>query len=141
VGEALDAAKRHDEAFNAKDPDARRAAEASEIEAILPGGMRLRGPDQTLQASQAFWEAIPDAELVWEHSFEAGAEVAIEGHLRGTHTGPFRTPGGEIPPSGKEINLRYATIKRIENGRVASDRVYFDQMEFLQQIGAMPPGD
>jgi len=141
MGEALEVARRHDDAFNAKDADARRAIEAEDIEVTLPGGLSLRGPDQTIPVSQAFWGAIPDVELTWERTFEAESLVAIEGYLTGTHTGPFPTPQGDIPGSGNAVRLRYATIKRVEGDRVVSDHVYFDQMEFLQQIGAMPsPG-
>jgi predicted ester cyclase len=138
MADALEIAKRHDDAFSAQDVDGRRATEASDIEAILPGGMTLRGPDQTLQVSRAFWEAFPDVQLIWENQIESGDMVVIEGSLTGTHTGPFRTPEGEIPASENQVKLRYVSVKRVAGGKVASDHVYFDQMEFLQQIGAMP---
>ncbi len=140
MGDAVETARQHDDAFNAQDANARRATESPDIQAILPGGMMLQGPDQTLQVSRLFWEAFPDAQLVWENQIQSGDMVAVEGFLTGTHTGPFRTPQGEIPPSGNQIKLRYASIKRVGEEKVVSDHVYFDQMEFLQQIGAMPKG-
>ena len=50
----------------------------------------------------------------------------------------FRAPQGDIPASGNRIELRYATVKRVRDGRVASEHLYFDQLEFLQQLGALP---
>ena len=62
-----------------------------------------------------------------------------EGFLTGTHTGVFATPQGEIPASGNPVNLRYASVKRVAGGKIVSEHLYFDQMEFMTQIGALPP--
>jgi predicted ester cyclase len=58
--------------------------------------------------------------------------------VHGTHMGPFRVPAGEIPPSGNKVTLRFATVKEIKEGKLVSEHLYFDQLEFMQQIGAMP---
>jgi ketosteroid isomerase-like protein len=34
--------------------------------------------------------------------------------------------------------LRYVSVKQTRDGKVATERLYFDQLEFLQQIGALP---
>jgi predicted ester cyclase len=137
MGEALEAAKRADDAFNAHDVDARLAANSESAELVMPGGMRLRGPEQA-DVLRAFWRALPDATITWENHVESGSMVAGEGVLAGTHSGPFRTPQGEIPPSGRKVRLPYAFIRRVEGGRIAWEHLYFDQMEFLQQLGALP---
>ena len=133
----IDAAKRHDEAFNAKDQEARLAAEAPDIEAVLPGGLEVRGRDQLLEIVEVFWEAMPDARIVVHDQFAAGDVVVAEGVLVGTHTGPFRAPQGDVPPSGNRVTLRYASVKHIRDGKVAREHLYFDQLELLQQIGAL----
>ncbi len=138
---ATETPQRHDEAFNAQDAEGRMAVEAPDIEAVLPGGLSLRGSDQLLQVVRAFWEALPDARIVNENRFVAGDAVVSEGILTGTHTGTFRAPPGDVPPSGKLVSLRFASVKQIRDGRVAQEHLYFDQLEFLQQIGAVPePG-
>ncbi len=137
----METARRHDEAFNAQDAEGRASIEAPDIEAVLPGGLSLRGPDQLLGIVRAFWEALPDVRIAAENQFAAGETVVAEGNLTGTHTGTFRTPQGDIPPSGNPVTLRYASIKQIRDGKVAWEHLYFDQLEFLQQIGALsPPG-
>lgn len=65
--------------------------------------------------------------------------VVIEGTLSGTHTGTFRSAQGDIPASGNRVALRYVSVKQIRDSKVAVERLYFDQLEFLQQIGALPP--
>jgi predicted ester cyclase len=138
MGEALEAAKRADEAFNAHDVEARVAANTDDSELVMPGGMQLRGREQA-DVLRAFWQALPDATLTWQTHVENGSMIAGEGVLTGTHAGPFRTPQGEIPPSGREVALPYAFIRRVEGGKIASEHLYFDQLEFLQQLGATPP--
>ncbi len=138
MADVIDLARQYDEAFNAKDADARMSIESPNIEVVMPGGMTLRGPEQVLQVVAAFWEALPDGKIIPENQFAAGDIVVAEGFLSGTHTGTFRNPGGDVPPSGNRVALRYATVKRFESGALVSEHLYFDQMEFLQQIGAMP---
>jgi steroid delta-isomerase-like uncharacterized protein len=136
--DVIDLARRHDEAFNSHDPEGRMAIESSEVEVLYPGGLELRGPEQVLQVVRAFWEAMPDGKVDVQSQWSAGGTVFGEGTLRGTQTGAFRTPQGEIPASGNPVSVRYATVKRFEDGKLVSEHLYFDQLEFLQQLGAMP---
>ena len=132
------AARRHDEAFDAHDPDARTASEAEDIEFLMPGGIQLRGREQTVGLVTAFWEGIPDVKPTLENYVVAGDTVASEGTMTGTHTATLRFPQGDIPASGNPVNVRYAAFKTFRDGKVASERLYFDQLEFLQQVGALP---
>lgn len=137
MADVIELARRHDDAFNSHDADGRVAIEAPDIEVVMPGGMMLRGHEQVMQVVQAFWEALPDARITRDAELAAGDVVVAEGVLAGTHSGPFRTPQGEIPPSGNDVTLRYATVKRFRGDRLVSEHLYFDQLEFLQQLGAM----
>jgi steroid delta-isomerase-like uncharacterized protein len=136
--DAAAAARRHDDAFNAHDANARMTSETPDIESILPGGITLRGPQEVVSFLAIFWEALPDAKVTSEREVVTGDTVVIEGTLTGTHTGTFRGPAGDIPASGNAITLRYASVKRVRDGKVASEHLYFDQLEFLQQLGALP---
>jgi steroid delta-isomerase-like uncharacterized protein len=137
VTTVIELARRHDDAFNSHDADARRAIVAPDVEMIMPGGMTLNGHEQVMQVESAFWDALPDAKITRSDLFEAGDVVVTEGTLSGTHSGTFRTPQGEIPPTGNQVTLRYAAVKRFRDGRLVSEHLYFDQLEFLQQLGAM----
>jgi steroid delta-isomerase-like uncharacterized protein len=139
MADALEAARRHDAAFNAHDAEARMATETADIESVLPGGITLRGREQVVTFLSSFWDALPDARLTLENELAAGDTVVTEGILTGTHSGAFRVPDGEIPASGNLVTLRYASVKRIRDGQVASEHLYFDQLAFLRQLGALPP--
>jgi steroid delta-isomerase-like uncharacterized protein len=137
MADVIELARWHDEAFNAHDADARAAIEAPDIELVMPGGIELRGRDQVMEVVRAFWEALSDGRIIADELLAAGDVVVAEGTLAGMHDGTFRTPQGEIPPSGNQVTVRYVTVKRFENDRLVSEHLYFDQLEFLQQLGAM----
>lgn len=134
----IEAAQRHDDAFNAHDPEARIAAMTPDTELVVPGGIILSGPEQVIGFLQVFWEALPDAHIAAANHVAAGDSIALEGTLTGTHTGTFRAPQGDVPATGNRIELRAAAFKRIRDGKVASEHLYFDQLDFLQQLGVLP---
>jgi ADP-ribosyl-[dinitrogen reductase] hydrolase len=62
-----------------------------------------------------------------------------DGYFVGTHTAPLPTPTGEdIPATGKPVRVRACDIATVQNGVITSHRFYFDQMEFLGQLGLLP---
>ena len=139
MADALDTARRYDEAFNAQDAEARMANQTPDIELVMPGGMILMGPDQVADVVQVFWEALPDGKITHHDHVDGGDSIVTEGTLTGTHTGTFRSPQGDIPATGNRVQLRYVSVRRMREGKVASEHLYFDQLEFLQQLGALPP--
>jgi len=132
-----EAADRHVAAFNAHDLEAHKANEASDVEWSMPGGINLRGPEQVAELQKIYWDALPDVKVTPINQVVAGSTVVTEGHFVGTHTGTLRTPQGDIPPSGNNIKLRYATVQRVEGGLIASEHIYFDQLEFMTQLGVI----
>jgi hypothetical protein len=48
-----------------------RVGTAADIEFVMPGGMTLRGHEQTLGVVSAFWEGIPDVKVTPEKRAEA----------------------------------------------------------------------
>jgi predicted ester cyclase len=131
----IEVAKRHDDAFNARDVESRTTIEAPDIEVFMPG-VALRGTDQVIQAVKGFWEALPDVRLQAENRVAEGDTVVVQGRLVGTHEGTFRAPPDlEIPPTGRSVNLPYAAVKRIKDGKLLSEQIHFDRLELLQQLG------
>src|SRR6266566_5303580 len=98
-------------------------------------GVTVRGRNQVRESVQALWNAFPDAEFarIIQIATEDGA--ATEMVFTGTHKGPIITPDGPIPPTGRRVSLRQVAIHRIANGLVASEHVYYDQVEFTAQLG------
>ena len=46
--------------------------------------------------------------------------------------------GAEVPPTGTSLDFPFVGVFRVENGKVNSIRIYFDQIEVFVQLGLMP---
>ena len=66
---------------------------------------------------------------------ESDRTLAFEWRATGTFAAPLATPGGEVPPNGKTIDLPGAEFWRVEGGLIVIDHLYFDRLQFLQQLG------
>lgn len=102
-------------------------------------GMTLRGVDQIRALIEGYGEAFPDMSYTILDSAESGDTIAVKLLTQGTHTGVFRTPGGELTPTGKILAHESVDWITVADGKVAVWRVYMDQLEFLAQLGLAPP--
>ena len=82
-----------------------------------------------------FVEAFPDIKHRVIDPIESDGRIAFELEITGTHTAPLVGPGGEIPPTGKPIQLAAANVWTVAGGKIASYHIYFDQMSFMGQLG------
>ena len=57
---------------------------------------------------------------------------------RGAHTGPLETPAGEVPPTGRRIEIEFSVVARARDGLLVDGREYYDSMTLLTQLGLMP---
>ena len=67
---------------------------------------------------------------------EDGAVVEFAG--RGTQTGTFITPEGEIMPTGKRVDVPFCDVFKIKNGKIVSYNSYFDSSTMMKQLGLIP---
>jgi uncharacterized protein (TIGR02246 family) len=132
VREVLD---RNIAAINSRDIEAFLANRQPDVEFVLPGGVTLRGRDQLRPFVEAQWAAFPDGKLTFGAQVFAEDAAATEIVFTGTHTGPIPAPDGPIPPTGRQVTLRSASILRIQDGMKASEHVYADQLELASQLG------
>ena len=55
-------------------------------------------------------------------------------NFKGTHTGMFFG----IPATNKKVDIDGVTLVRMENGKIAEERDFLDNLEFMQQLGLIP---
>jgi steroid delta-isomerase-like uncharacterized protein len=137
MGVSRDVAERAYAAMAAYDVAACMALCAPDCE-LLEAGMSFRGPEQIGPYLQAYFTAFPDMRLDVVKMIEEGDSVVAEVHFTGTQTGPLAMPGGELPPSGRRIDLQSADCITVQGGRITSWRVYIDMATFMGQLGLMP---
>jgi steroid delta-isomerase-like uncharacterized protein len=66
--------------------------------------------------------------------FGQGDKLVKYWNFKGKHTGVFFG----IPATGKDVNIDGATLVRMENGKIAEERDFYDNLEFMQQLGLIP---
>jgi hypothetical protein len=101
-----------------------------------PDAGEVRGREGIADYWRELLDALPDShyEPIAKHETERTA--IDEGYLIGTNTGPLSMPSGEtLPATGRSVRLRGCDVATVENGRIIEHRIYFDQAEFLEQLG------
>ena len=132
----VDLAKEQVIAYNEKDWDRARAALAPEVVYDELGTQRkVKGVDDVLTAWKGWATAMPDSRATFRSELVSGNTAVLEITWTGTHKGPLMMPDGEIPASGKKIELRACQVVEVANDRVKSVRHYFDMGTLLDQLG------
>jgi steroid delta-isomerase-like uncharacterized protein len=75
-----------------------------------------------------------DREFTVKETFAQGNKLTKYWVFKGKHTGDFFG----IPATGKTISVEGCTIATIINGKITEERDFFDNLEFLRQLGLMP---
>jgi ketosteroid isomerase-like protein len=110
---------------------------SSELETIDPGMGTVHGLKPFREYLETLKRAMPDARAVVEAIYDAGDMVIVEGRLVGTHTGPLAGPDGDVAPTGARVDLRFADVSGVRNGKIVSYHTYYDQLGMLTQLGLM----
>ena len=132
----IDAAKAPVIAYNEKNWDALKAALSPKIVYDEVSTQRkVQGIKDVLGVWKGWATAIPDSKAKFHSALVSGNTVVVEVTWRGTHKGPLQMPTGEIPPTGKKIELRACQVFEIAGGKAQSMRQYFDMATLLQQLG------
>ncbi|MFZ1311475.1 MAG: ester cyclase [Chitinophagaceae bacterium] len=66
--------------------------------------------------------------------FGQGEKLVKHWNFKGTHSGNFFG----IPATGKSVSLDGTTLVRMSNGKIAEERDFFDNMDFMTQLGLIP---
>ena len=66
--------------------------------------------------------------------FGQGNKLVKHWNFSGTHTGVFFG----IPATGKKISIDGVTLVRMQDGKIAEERDFFDNLDFMTQLGLMP---
>jgi hypothetical protein len=53
----------------------------------------------------------------------------------GKHAGVLKTPSGDIPPTGRAIELPFCEVYRFQGGKISACNLYFDTGTLLRQLG------
>ena len=102
---------------------------------IIPTGEVYDGEDEVGEYFRITRTAFPDQrnELIALH--HADDAVVAEFDLKGTQQGELRG----LAPTGKEFTCRCVALFLFEEDRLVCERVYFDVLTIISQLGVTPP--
>ncbi len=111
------------------------SAEDAVVEQAVGGGNTFRGRAAIADWIAANLAAIPDLSIETHGVVLDGDRLVWEWRYRGAYTG--RYPG---PPAGRgqPIELRGASVMELRDGLIARETLYYDNGDFLRQVGAVP---
>jgi len=123
------------QAFRSNDPAA-LAALYTEDAVLHQASEVFHGREAIQESYAAFFQAFPDGNSEFWNIMTCGDHFIYEGTFRGTNTGPLATPEGDMPPTGRKVELPFAFIAQMSpEGLIEEDRTYFDSALQAQQLG------
>jgi predicted ester cyclase len=125
-------------AFNAHDERALHALHADNIKFNAPGGFKATNAKDATAYATTWLKAFPDGKMKVRSEITSGPWVVQEVEMAGTHTAPLENPTGTIQPTYKKVVGYGVQLLRVENGKIAEARIYFDQFDQMNQLGLIP---
>jgi steroid delta-isomerase-like uncharacterized protein len=124
------------EAFNAHDWDRVASYFSDRVEwANVATGETFQGHDGMMQWINGWVSAFPDAHVQVVHQVVGADAVATQFRGQGTQTAPLQTAMGEIPATGRTVDIPFCEVFQLQGGKVARVDSYFDVATMLRQLG------
>ncbi len=86
------------------------------------------------QSFTGFRTAFPDMHVTFEAEFADGDYVIHRAYATATHQGEFQG----LPPTGKQVKVKFIHIWRVANGKAVENWVQMDLLGLMQQLGVVP---
>lgn len=131
-----DLARRIYEMWNERNFD--EIAEVTAPDALLTivgSGDTFEGIEGARKYNEMWADGFPDGKVTVDRVIASGDHVAVEFTGRGTHTGTLATSMGDIPATGRSLTLHLCDILEFKNGKVQSQKTYFDTGSMMAQLG------
>jgi steroid delta-isomerase-like uncharacterized protein len=93
------------------------------------------GTDEIAAYFEATFAALPDFHIEVEALVEHGDDVLARWHLTATQEGRIQGIDG----TGKRLELDGVDHFTLKDGKIASNFVIFDQMQWARHVGLLPP--
>ena len=124
--------------FNAHDIDGFAKVLADDVVFKAPGGMHGEGKAACAAFFGSWFAAFPDARVDVQAVHIVDDVAVEEGTFTGTQNGVLRSPMGDVPPTGRSVEVDYIHVLRFRDGKHVSFNLMFDRLMMLEQLGLVP---
>jgi SnoaL-like polyketide cyclase. len=120
-----------------KDMKLFRDLHCPDVKVVFPDGRTTHGIDQHVTDINGLFNGTPDSRITAHPiAFGSGEWTATTGVLEATFSEPMKLADGKsIAPTGKKVKIPMATIARWENGCIAEEHLFWDNAEYMRQLG------
>jgi hypothetical protein len=131
-----------DDAWNSQEWDIFEERHADNVAVYWPGQPEpTRGLHNHREESIEFFKIFPDNHLVnnpYKILFSNDDYTCSVADFTGTFKGPMKGLDGKmIQPTNKKFHLEFCTVAQWKNGKILVERLFYDQVGMLKQIGAI----
>ena len=95
-----------------------------------------RGREALKRYFEGHFRSFPDLKMSIHAIVAEGELVAVHSHLNGTQDGPI----GDLPPTGRHIDVEAFQLYRVVDGRLAEHWEVADVARMMAQLQAGPDG-
>ncbi|WP_207796739.1 ester cyclase [Sphingomonas oleivorans] len=123
------------EAVNAKNLEVIAGFGAPESEWLdVPFDYRATGERAIIDPWKNWFNIFPDATCEVRSLIALEDYVIAQGIGRGTHSGVFNSPAGEIQPTGRKMEVQFCDVYRLKDGKIMRADSYFDFYSLLKRL-------
>jgi steroid delta-isomerase-like uncharacterized protein len=94
-------------------------------------GLTMKGKDETTGWLAGWKTSFPDARITEATYHDAGEWTIAQFVGRGVNDGPL----GDLPPTGKELDLPCCEVIRWQDGKAQEGSFYYDSTTIMVQMG------
>ena len=132
-----------DDAWNSQDWDTFENRHAESVAVFWPGQPNpTRGVHNHRAECIEFFKSFPDNHLInnpYKIFFAKGDYTCSVADFTGTFKGTMKGADGKIiQPTNKKFSLEFCTVAKWNDGKITEERLFYDQVGMLKQIGIMP---
>ena len=131
-----------DDAWNSQEWDIFEERHADNVAVYWPGQPEpTRGLHNHREEAIQFFKIFPDNHLVnnpYKILFSKDDYTCSVADLTGTFKCPMKGVDGKmIQPTNKKFHLEFCTVAHWKNGKILEERLFYDQVGMMKQIGVM----
>lgn len=122
------------EMFNTNDlGELENLVAADFVDHQMPPEITSTGHQALREMMAMYHTSMPDLHQEWLDASTSGDRTYIHYRLTGTNTGPW----GDMPATGKAVDVKGVDILRFADGKVVEHWGYMEDMKMMQQLGLM----
>jgi hypothetical protein len=132
-----------DDAWNAQDWETFKKRHAEHVAVYWPGQPDpTKGRHDHEAEAVEFFKTFPDNRVEndpYMILFGSGEWTCSVAKFGGTMKGPMNGPDGKvIPPTNRRFEVEFCTVAHWKNGEIVEEKLFYDLVGMLRQIGVMP---